>query len=109
MSVLTKADLLQKVKEIVGDDTSDNVLNFLGDLDDTISDFEKKSNDNTDWKTKYEENDKSWREKYRDRFLQGSDHIDEQSADKGKSINESEQTEPQLKNSYDELFEKKGD
>ena len=27
----------------------------------------------TDWKKKYEENDKQWREKYRDRFFSGNE------------------------------------
>ena len=54
MAVITKADLLKKFGEIVGDDNSDRNLEFLGDLQDTFDDLESKSQSEGDWKAKYE-------------------------------------------------------
>lgn len=73
MAVLSKEQLMAKLAERIGDDTSDEVLAFTEDVSDTITDLETKANgDGTDWKAKYEENDKEWREKYKARFFSGS-------------------------------------
>lgn len=66
--VKTKEELLEFLKERFKDSTEDDVLAFLEDLSDTIDDMTARMSDETDWKTKFEENDKAWREKYRDRF-----------------------------------------
>ena len=109
MSVVPKADLLKKFKEIVGDDTSDAILEFMGDVSDTLDDAEKRTNSDDDWKKKYEDNDKMWREKYRDRFMQGSDKPDEQNAGRNANGGNEDDNEPQLKTSYDDLFTTKGE
>lgn len=70
MAVLGKTDLLEKLKVALGDNaTSDEGIAFIEDVTDTLGDFEEKTKDSTDWKTKYEENDKTWRKKYSDRFF----------------------------------------
>ena len=73
--VRTKDELLASIKDRFKDDTSDETISFIEDVSDTINDLETKASDETDWKSKYEENDKQWREKYRDRFFnsEGSD------------------------------------
>lgn len=67
--VRTKDELLASIKDKFKDDTSDETISFIEDVSDTINDLETKASDETDWKSKYEENDKQWREKYRDRFF----------------------------------------
>ena len=67
--VKTKDELLASIKERFKDDTSDETISFIEDVSDTINDLETRASDETDWKSKYEENDKQWREKYRDRFF----------------------------------------
>lgn len=67
--VRTKDELLASIKDRFKDDTSDETISFIEDVSDTINDLETKALDETDWKSKYEENDKEWREKYRDRFF----------------------------------------
>lgn len=79
MAVRSKEELTSLVNEIVGENADDKVLSLLEDIADTYSDFETKiesnnSQDNEDWKTKYEENDKMWRDKYKARFMSGSDN-----------------------------------
>lgn len=69
MSIKSKEDLLNVAKVIFEDSESDEVLEFLADITDTLDDYENKVNDKEDWKTKYEENDSNWRKKYKERFF----------------------------------------
>lgn len=71
MAVRTSAELLESIRTRFADDTSDETLELIEDVSDTLNDYETRTADNTDWKTRYEENDKKWREKYRDRFFNG--------------------------------------
>lgn len=61
--------LLEKIREAVGDSTSDNVLNLYEFIDD--SDKRDETEDVDFWKRKYVELDDDWRRKYRDRFMSG--------------------------------------
>lgn len=62
-------ELLAMIKGVIGEDTSDESLQLIEDVSDTINDYEDRAKE--DWKAKYEANDKTWREKYRDRFFNG--------------------------------------
>ena len=99
MAVRTKDELLEIIKGKIGDDSSDETISFLEDITDTLSDYEEKvtKSDEEDWKTKYEENDKMWREKYRERFFSKEVEKEDEdfSEDEVKSL------------SYDDLFEEK--
>ena len=68
MAVKSKDDLLNSIRAKLGDDTSDDTLSLLEDVTDTFNSLTANP-DGEDWKKKYEENDKQWREKYRDRFF----------------------------------------
>lgn len=67
MAVLTREQLLEKVKAKIGESTSDDDLSLLEDIADTFD--EVQSTEQEDWKKKYETNDAEWRKKYRDRFF----------------------------------------
>ena len=71
MAVLNKEEFLSRLQERIGEDTSDEAMSFIEDMTDTFNDMETRSNGQSDeeWKTKYEELDKSWREKYKARFF----------------------------------------
>lgn len=73
MAVLTKEQFMENFKKIIGDSTSDDVVQMLEDVTDTYKDFESRSNNQSgeDWKAKFEENDKMWREKYTKAFFSG--------------------------------------
>lgn len=77
MAVRTPEEILESIKTRVGDSTEDADLEFLEDVTDTLSDLRTKSEGQEDWKTKYEENDKQWREKYRDRFFEKKEEREE--------------------------------
>lgn len=70
MAILTKEQLMESIKNRVGEDTSDDTLTFIENVNDTIESMN--TDKNTDWKTKYEENDAAWRQKYKDRFFNSS-------------------------------------
>lgn len=78
MAILTKSELLAKLKERTSEDTGDDTLKFIEDVTDTLNDFESKAKDTTDWEKKYKENDEQWRKKYKERFFTTPIQEDEQ-------------------------------
>ena len=71
MSVLNKEEFMSRLQERIGEDTSDEAMTFIEDMTDTFNDMETRSSGNSDeqWQQKYDELDKSWREKYKARFF----------------------------------------
>ena len=67
--VKSKEELIEEIRAVVGDDTSDNVITLIENVSDTVTELE--TSDGEEWKQKYEENDKMWREKYISRFTEG--------------------------------------
>lgn len=65
--VLNREDFLKRIKEKIGDDTSDESISFIEDMTDTFDSFSTKETE--DWEKKYKENDREWREKYTKRFF----------------------------------------
>ena len=63
--VRTKDELLASIKSKFGDDTSDETITLLEDISDTLD----TTKEGAEWKKKYEENDKMWRDKYTSRFF----------------------------------------
>ena len=82
MAILTKEQLMESIKNRVGEDTSDETLAFIENVNDTIESMT--TDKNTDWKTKYEENDAAWRQKYKDRFFNSSSEDEEDDCDEEK-------------------------
>lgn len=81
MAIKSREDLLKSLTTLIGDNSSDENLAILEDVTDTLKDYEEKTADQTDWKTKYEQNDADWRKKYKERFLSGEEIKDEQEED----------------------------
>lgn len=65
MAVRKVKELLDIIKRHVGDDTSDDTIEFIEDVTDTLNSYEDAEN----WKERFETNDREWREKYRNRFF----------------------------------------
>jgi hypothetical protein len=82
MSVLSKDELLKVVNTLVGEGTNDETLKTIEDVTDTINSFS--DNANEDWKKKYEENDASWRNKYKERFFSANKEDEEEDKKKQK-------------------------
>lgn len=92
MAVKTIDEIMTKLRERIGEDDSDEAIEFIEDILDTFESFSNAE----DWKTKYEENDKKWREKYRDRFFTSKEEIEE---------DEIEEPDEKEKRKFDDLFE----
>lgn len=73
MAVLGKDDFFKRIRDHIGDDTSDESIAFIEDVTDTYNALEQSSKDETDWKSKYEELDENWKKRYRDRFFNNDD------------------------------------
>lgn len=73
MAVRTQQEILESLKVRIGDSTDDDTLAFIEDVTDTLSDYETRVSDSTNWKEKYETNDAEWRQRYRDRFFGNPD------------------------------------
>lgn len=99
MSVKSKEDLLNGAKAIFGESETDEVLEFLGDITDTLDEYENKVNNKEDWKTKYEENDRNWRKKYKERFFTSNENKPDDSLD-----NIDEPDEPDSPKNFSDLF-----
>lgn len=95
MAKLSKDELIKKVKKYVGDRTDDETIEIIEDISDSID-----SSDD-EWKQKFEENDKMWRDKYISRFL-------EKKEDELDTPTEHEEEEKEY-NSFDDLFEEEED
>lgn len=73
MAVRTQQEILESLKARIGDSTDDDTLAFIEDVTDTLTDYETRVSDSTNWKEKYETNDAEWRQRYRDRFFGNQD------------------------------------
>ena len=98
--ILSRDEFLERIKNVVGEDTTEESLGVIEDFTDTFEHLEELSSGQEDWKAKYEENDKTWREKYRDRFFNN---------DTDETINEEIEDEGEEPLSYDDLFEERED
>lgn len=92
MAKLSKDELIEKIKKYVGDRTDDETIEIIEDISDSID-----SSDADEWRRKYEENDKMWRDKYIARFLNNKEE---------ENITPSEHEEEEKEcHSYEDLFE----
>lgn len=106
MAVRTRDEILAAIRSRLGDDTSDDALTIIEDIDDTFKDYETRTGE--DWKTKYEELDAQWRKRYRARFFQKADN-GETTPDDVKDDNEEDIKEESEVKDFDELFTEKED
>ena len=93
--IKSKDEILEAISRRMGDDRSDEDIALLEDITDTFDDFDVRTKDSTEWKKKYEENDKEWRQKYTDRFF-NKEPIPEPEPEP--------KTEPKPIMTYDDLF-----
>lgn len=100
MARLTRDELIEKVKKYVGDRTDDETIEIIEDISDSID-----SSDADEWRQKYEENDKMWRDRYISRFFEKKeDELDTPTEHE----TEHEEEEKEY-SSFDDLFEEEED
>jgi hypothetical protein len=69
VAVVNKDTIMERLRENFNDNDSDDVLGLLEDVTDTLNDYQSRLEENGDWKERYEQNDREWRQKYKDRFF----------------------------------------
>lgn len=106
MAVRTRDEILAAIRSRLGDDTSDDALTIIEDIDDTFKDYETRTGE--DWKSKYDELDAQWRKRYRDRFFQKANN-GETTPEDVKDDNEEDLKEESEVKDFDELFTEKED
>lgn len=100
--VLEKEQFIELIKNKVGEDTSKEAIEFLENVTDTYNDLVSKIESAGEYtKEKYEELDKAWAKKYKDRFFEGTKEPAEKQAEEKK---EEEPAEVEITN-FEELFE----
>ena len=105
MAVLKKEDFMSRLQERIGDDTSDEAMQFIEDMTDTFNDFETRSSGLNDeqWQSRIDELDKSWREKYKARFFNTETTPDDVKANQEDDVKDDENIEK----TFDDLFEER--
>lgn len=79
MAVVNKDTIMERLRENFNDNDSDDVLGLLEDVTDTLNDYQSRLEENGDWKERYEQNDREWRQKYKDRFFNNDPEPDPES------------------------------
>lgn len=90
MAIKSSDELITALNTILGDNDSDEVLQFMTDMRDTIG-SQTDAQRITELENQLQEQDKAWRKKYRDAFLSGADE----------SFKEENERKPK---SFDDLF-----
>lgn len=107
MAILSRDALFERLQTLIGDKTDDDTLTFLEDVKDTVDDYEKKGGTDTEnWKEKFAENEKMWREKYRDTFF-GKSVPDTTIKDNAEDIKIENEKTKEDSITYDDLFNEK--
>lgn len=94
--IKTKDEIISMISARIGEDNSDEAIGLLEDITDTLTDYETRTADSTNWKERFEANDKEWRDRYKERFMSGDPSKDETIID--------EEEEPERKYTFEDLF-----
>ena len=97
MAVRTNDEIMQSLRAVIGDDNSDESLTLIEDITDTLSDYQNRTKDSTDWERRYNENDAQWRQRYKERFYSSDDSGTDDFVDE-------EEEEKPTKMSFEDLF-----
>ena len=79
MAIRTRDELMNSIKDYLGEDTSDEALTLVQDISDTLGD----SNAQTvaDLRQQLKDQDANWRKRYRDTFFSGTPDKDDEDDD----------------------------
>lgn len=105
MAVVNKDTIMERLRENFNDNDSDDVLGLLEDVTDTLNDYQSRLEENGDWKERYEQNDREWRQKYKDRFFNNEPEPDpEPEPDKDPEPESDKDPEQATPTTFEELF-----
>lgn len=93
--VRTIQDLMNEANAILGENSSDDALGFIGNLSDTLNSFSNSEDRIKALEQEKTDIDNAWRKKYRERFFSPK-HDDEDDPEP--------EDKPALKTKFEELF-----
>lgn len=94
MAIKTRDELMQTANGIFGENSDDNVLEFIGDLSDTLASVANSAQRISELEEENRQIDNNWRKKYRERFF----------APVADDDRDDDPNPPALKTKYEELF-----
>lgn len=94
MAIKTRDELMQTANGIFGENSDDNILEFIGDLSDTLASVADSAQRISQLEEEKQQIDNNWRKKYRERFFAPVDGDDR----------DDDPNPPALKTRYEELF-----
>lgn len=103
MAVRTRDEILASIRGYIGETPDDRGIAFIEDFTDTMNDYESRISGGDDWKRKYEENDREWRQKYTDRFF-SQDILESDLPPMSPGLIDDEKDEEKEPETYDDLF-----
>lgn len=95
MAVRTKEELMTALREVIGEDTSDEALTLVEDVSDTLDNTAAGISED-EVNRRVAEVEATWRKKYRDRFFSNNED--------GEARDEEEEDEREEKTTYESLF-----
>lgn len=81
MAIKSSEEIMANLNDILGDNNSDEVLAFMTDLRDTLG-GQNDAQKIAELENQLQEQDATWRKKYRDAFLSGADESFEEEQNK---------------------------
>lgn len=69
MAVRSKDEIMQMLRDRIGESTDDDTIHFVEDVTDTLEDYESRTGTAAEWEKKYNDNDAEWRKRYTERFF----------------------------------------
>lgn len=90
MAVLSKDEYFNAISGVIGTDTSESALAFIENMTDTYNKLEQEATgkNGQDWQQKYEELDKAWAARYRNRFFTGTSALPTETQEETDTVNE---------------------
>lgn len=101
MAVRTKEEIMQMIRERVGENTDDDTIKFVEDVSDTLDDYDNKTGTAAEWEQRYNDNDAEWRKRYTERFFSAAPTGDQNTSPDPDPEDPADHEAPKT---YDELF-----
>lgn len=91
MAILNKTEFFDRLSKRLGEDTSDEAMQDMEDFTDTYNALSSKAEgEAAEWKRKYEENNETWKKRYKARFFSSGGNVSYPEADNEESKEDKE-------------------
>ena len=69
MAVRSKDEIMQMIRDRIGESADDDTIHFVEDVTDTLEDYERRTGTAAEGAKRYNDNDAEWRKRYTERFF----------------------------------------